>query len=299
MRLLDEAITRALGWMQHHPATPVDGGMLDMIDEGVFFLMMRDLAATSDEREPYAQALRARMARVEALPAFGRWVQRPGKSLIEDYHLLLAAYLMRLSGHPSLYEKQIVQGAQRKLVSGPRAAPTVALSVAVLLERLNARVPLSRQVLLGRSLVSRIGQGYRMPLGTALDTRSRYLISQQLYAVIHEVLALTGFGREAPGRWLAARRDAVAEVLRGGVGWARAAGNVDLVAELLVSAHLLGEPLSGELEAAAKWLVDTQRADGSWGVQATSRENKRRHATMTGAFALVIYRGELAQRASS
>jgi hypothetical protein len=298
-RLLDDAITRALGWMQHHPATPVDGGLLDMIDEGVFFLMMRNLAATSDERERYAQALRARMARVEALPAFGRWVQRPGKSLIEHYHLLLTAYLMRLSGQPSLYEKQIVRGAQRALASGPRAGPTVALTVAVLLDRLDAAALLSRQALLGPSLVSRIGKGYRMPLSADLDPRSRYLLNQQLYALIHEVLSLTGFGREAPGRWLAARREAVIEVLRRGVSWARATGNVDLVAELLVSAHLLGEPLSGELEAAAMWLVDSQQADGSWGAQSTSRENKRRHATMTGAFALVIYRGDLAQRSNS
>lgn len=297
LRLLDEAITRALSWMHQHPATPVDGGLLDMIDEGLFFLMMRDLAATSDEREIYAQALRARMARVEALPAFGRWVQRADKPLIEHYHLLLAAYLMRQSAQPSFYEKQILRGAQRALARSPRAAPTVALTVTVLLERLDATVPISRKFLRERSLIAQIGRGYRLSPGMGMDPRTRSLKSQQLYAVIHEVLALTGFGREVPGPWLAARRAALVEDLRRGVDWARAAGSVDLVAELLVSAHLLGEPLSGDLKSAAIWLAETQQPDGSWGAQSTARENQYRHATMTGVFALVIYRGDLAQRA--
>jgi hypothetical protein len=40
---------------------------------------------------------------------------------------------------------------------------------------------------------------------------------------------------------------------------------------------------------AIETLVATQRADGSWGRQPTSRENRMRHAVLTGTAALFVY----------
>jgi hypothetical protein len=258
--------------------------------------MMRDLAPTSHEHERYAQALRIRMQRVEAVPAFERRAQQSGKPLIAHYHLLLAAYLMHLSGEPSRFEERILKGAERALVDGPPAPPTVRLTVAVLIERLEGASPVPPEQLREQGLIGHIGRGYRIALPARMTEPDRRRIGLQLYALVHEVLALTDFGRQRPLGWLAARTDALVSQIRRGIRWAQSTGNVDLAAELLVSADLLGARLDDAFGETAIWLARTQSADGSWGEQTTVRENRTRHATMTAAFALVVYRGTVASR---
>ena len=87
--------------------------------------------------------------------------------------------------------------------------------------------------------------------------------------------------------------DLVDEVLAEGARRARAAGESDLLAELILCSHMLQLPLSGELAVGRDELVRRQRADGSWGKQRTFRSNRTRHAVQTATAALAVYRNTL------
>ena len=79
------------------------------------------------------------------------------------------------------------------------------------------------------------------------------------------------------------------------VSWASAVGDVDLVAELVLTAHFLREPLDGTLRKALDGLVAIQLPDGSWGDSATTRQDKRRHAVLTSVAALRAYANTLTE----
>ena len=110
------------------------------------------------------------------------------------------------------------------------------------------------------------------------------------YALVHEIAALTDFGRIPASAWLLDRKDAVGRVLREAVGPAMRSGQIDLLAELVLGNHMLGLAPAEELCAAIDYLLARQRSDGSWGEQATPRSNRSRHAAQTATAALLAYR---------
>lgn len=110
------------------------------------------------------------------------------------------------------------------------------------------------------------------------------------YALVHEVAALTDFGRLPLMPWLMARRGRIVQILEAGARLAMKAGKIDLLAELLLCNQMLGVPLSGTLQDCVGFLVENQLADGSWGEQRTPRANRRRHAVQTATAALLAYR---------
>ncbi len=290
---IEAAIDRGLSWIEQNPATPQDGGLGDIIDEAVSFSVLAGLQNRPADRARFRRALRTRLARLETLPDFQEAVQWPYNALFADYHLLLAAYLLRQAGRPSALEPTIVEGARRTLDAAADAPPTVRLTVAVLLGRLGE--PVALDALLEQSLLQRIAEGNP----PKLPSSSRWQPDEQrrvveIYGVVHEVVALTDFGRLPPTPWLAARRGAVVAFLTEAASGARAVGNVDLVAELVLGAHFLGAPLDAPLRSALDWLAATQLPDGSWGDAVTNRTNKRRHAVLTAVAALQAYANTLA-----
>jgi hypothetical protein len=285
--------SRALQWIENHPATPEDGGLPDMIDEGLAFRAFQRLAATPADRERFAGLFRSRMVAIDGLPEFQRWVARPHKALIEHYHLVLAAHLMRVAGHQSPSIPRIRQQAQQALAGPARDNPTVRLTTAVFLSRLGGSGDTQVDRLLELSLIEQLARNpgsMALPSGQATE-QERRSATWLLYALVHEVVALTDFGQLPPSPWLRARTEAVSRFIRDAVPWAAAENNMDLVAELVVTLRFLDQPLSPELERALDRLLSEQRPDGSWGPSATTtRPNRVRHTVLTGAAALLAYR---------
>jgi hypothetical protein len=169
--------------------------------------------------------------------------------------------------------------------------PTKRLTIALFLQQLGTDPGISLPAVLAKSRIERIAQGLapQLPPQEAPE-QLRTAASLELYALVHEIVALTDFGRLQVPPWLARRRAAVARYLGEAVTWTAAAGNFDLTAELLMSARLLQEPLTGNYRDAVLAIIAGQQDDGSWGSHATRRKSKRRHAVLTATTALWVYR---------
>ncbi len=292
-RPAQELSVRAVDWIEHHRASPDDGGLPDMIDEAVSLRVFRDLALTAAESGRFARLFEAQLARLNTLSEFRRWVQRPHKTLIEHYHLVLAAYLMERAGLHSPIIEIIMQQAQRALGAATFEPPTVRLATAVFLARLAGGATVDIESLLAKSLIGQLDGSRRIitfPGANATAEQQRNT-TWLLYALVHEVVALTDFGRLAPSPWLDERRDTIAEILLAALPWASARHNWDLAAELVVTLYFLGQPLDAAIQSALEELAANQRPDGSWGASATtSRPNKVRHTVLTAAAALMAWR---------
>ncbi len=290
---LDHTIARALEWIEAHPASPEDGGLEDMIDEAVFYRVVQRLAERPEDRDRLGATLKERLSSLERSAAFGDRVRDRHKTLLDDYHLALAAHLMQTVGMQSVFQQAIVEQAAQALAAAPQAPPTFRLTLSLLLGYLG-RPQGDRQALLAESLIARVtepGQGFP-PIPPGLGGQAPSGIAFTLYALVHEVVALTDFGYRPLDPWLSRRRDALAGVFTDAARWAGSAGQVDLFSELALTLHLLGEPLRGQLDAQTAALVASQQPDGSWGPCVSTRPNKKRHAVQTAAAALWAYRDE-------
>ena len=290
---IEASIARALDWIENHRATPEDGGLPDMIDEGVSFRVFGALSPKPSDHEHFARLFRSQMAAINERAEFERWVLRPNKALIDHYHLVLAAHQTRLAGLTSPLTPLIVAQAQRALATATFENPTVRLTTALFLSRLGGSDAIDINVLLDYSLIAQLARDcefIRLPSGDA--TRyERQAATWLLYALVHEVVALTDFGQLQPSPWLAARRDAVTGVLLDALSWASKENNMDLTAELAITLYFLAQPLGEPLQDALNGLLRTQHPDGSWGASTTtSRPNKVRHTVLTASAALLAYR---------
>jgi hypothetical protein len=288
---IEAVILRGSDWLGRHPASVNDGGLPDILDEGVAYYVRHNLTREPTEREQLATQLREHMTRLADLTEFEQWVYRGRKALTDYYHLVLAAHLLQMAGEPDDRQAEIAAQALSVLRLAQHCDPTKRLTIALFLQYLGVDTRISLQRALANSRIEGIVQG-RAPhfpqSGAPLQLHTA--ASLELYALVHEIAALTDFGRLLPTAWLAQRRDAVARYLGEAVTWAAAAGNFDLAAELLMSARLLQEPLTGNFREAVLAIMAGQQEDGSWGSHTTRRENKQRHAVLTATTALWIYR---------
>jgi hypothetical protein len=205
---------------------------------------------------------------------------------------VLAAYLMERAGLHSPVIEIIVQQAQRALGAVTFEPPTVRLTTAVFLARLAGGPTVDIDSLLANSLIGQLDRSQpiiTLPAANATARQQRNT-TWLLYALVHEVVAMTDFGRLAPSPWLDERRDAVVEILLAALPWASAQHNWDLTAELVVTLYFLGQPLDASIQGALEDLAANQQPDGSWGASATtSRPNKVRHTVLTAAAALMAW----------
>jgi hypothetical protein len=287
---LRTAVARGLDWIERHPATLQDGGLPDLLDEGLGYLMLSTLSGDEASRQRFAATFRERMASLAGMPAFAQWATAGRKRLTDHYHLVLAAHLMRQAGSPSDRQPEIVARAQFALASSPFSDPTKRLTIALFLERLGAESGISVDKALANSRIERIASGRSPALPAAgAGPQQRLAASLHLYALVHEIIALTDFGRQAPPAWLENRLAPLNRFLLEAIDWAGAGGNVDLLSELLLTARFVDAPLDGILPDVLQRLLDGQREDGSWGEYETRRPNKRRHAVFTATTALWSY----------
>lgn len=288
---ISTAISRGLHWIETHPATLQDGGLIDIVDEGVGFYVFQHLARQPDGRQHFVTALQRHMATLDALPEFSQWVRQPRKRLLDHYHLVLAAWLMQRAGQPSALQADIVHQAQYALVTMSSPFPTIPLTIAAFLDHLGEPPAIPMENLLDASLIERIAGGnppvlYSDSLASAQQRRISRL---QIYALIHEIIALTDFGHLAPPPWLAERRDAVVGFLGKAMDRAMAEGHIDLLAEIAGSLYFLQVPPDATLQMRLRELVKRQLPDGSWGNLPLDRQNKQRHAVLTATAALWAY----------
>ena len=286
------AVARGLDWIGQHPATLQDGGLPDLLDEGVGFLMLSTLSKDPGSRERFDDSFRERMTALGEMPEFAQWAMSGQKRMTDYYHLVLAAHLMQQAGSPTDLQPYITAQAQRVLAATPYCDPTKRLTIALFLLKLGEQPGISVDAALTASRIEQIARGRQPALPTvSANPQQRLAASLHLYALLHEIIALTDFGRQPPPAWLKSRLEPLNRFLVEAIAWAGSAGNVDLLSELLLSAQFLEAPLQAVLPDALRQLLAGQQEDGSWGAYETHRPNKLRHAVFTATTALWSYAG--------
>ena len=286
------AVARGLRWIDQHPASLEDGGLPDLLDEGLGFLMLSTLSADPVSRDRFAAVFRERMQVLGEMPEFARWAMAGQKRLTDYYHLVLAAHLMQQAGNPTDLQPVIVARSQQVLAFSPYCDPTKCLTIALFLQRLGEDPGISIERALAASRIEAIARGTTPSLpATSANPQQRLAASLHLYALVHEIIALTDFGRQPPPAWLERRLVPLNLFLIEAITWAGDIGNVDLLSELLLSARFIDAPLQEVLPDTLNLLLRNQHEDGSWGAYETGRQNKRRHAVFTATTALWSYAG--------
>jgi hypothetical protein len=287
------AIDRGLGWVLANPATCKDGGFLDIVDEGLFYRTIKRLDTDNAQQALYQQASDDCLSRLASSPAFQQRLKKQDKTLFEHYHLLLATHLIESGRRQATGRDTVIAQAQGALANSRFENPTFRLTIALLLQHLGAQAPVNMDVLLDASLVSRVTQPAGLPFAAAPARRPPLLSRMQYYALVHEVAALTDFGHLPASSWLRERSSQLGLILQEGVRQSMMSADIDLLAELLLCNHMLGLSLTGPLRSGIDFLVTQQHADGSWGQQATHRQNRSRHSVQTATAALLAYQSAL------
>ena len=226
------AVERGVAWVIDHPATVDDGGFLDIVDESLFYLTLGRLAADQASRLRYGGFLEQSLARLISALEAELALNKPRDSLMDNYHIVLAAHLLGTVDKPFASRDRIIGEAQRVLQASQREAPTFRITVALLLQHLGAEPQVDIDALLETSLINQVAGAGNLSVfgrGAAYPAFRHPLF---YYALVHEIAALTDFGRIPASAWLTGRRNAVGRVLREGVGPAMRSGQIDLLADV-------------------------------------------------------------------
>ena len=70
---IQAAVAQGLEWIKRHPASLQDGGLPDLLDEGLGFMVLSSLSGDNGARERFAAMHRERMAALGKMPEFGQW----------------------------------------------------------------------------------------------------------------------------------------------------------------------------------------------------------------------------------
>ena len=169
------------------------------------------------------------------------------------------------------------------------ARDTMQLWIAVYMERLGYVTATPVAALLESSTLRRDPHNGTLLNRLELDgdeVSDRQATVQAVYDMTHEVFALTDFGALPAPAEMTAQRDYYAVLFDRAIRWAMKASEIDILAELLVSAHLLGLDDLPSMSAAVDLIVRVQEEDGSFGVTNPDRPNGRRHGVLTSVLAL-------------
>jgi hypothetical protein len=291
---VDQAVARALAWVQHHRATPQEGGFLEMGEEVYMLYVLHNTAGDKAARDAYVRQIASRQTAMQPHVE----ADMESRSYLFDpwgptNYAVLAAMFQRV-GLPIADYRRIIQDMQLFHWKFFPDHPSVRMVLGLYLQRLGLESPVPVQQLIEHSRL------YREPSTHAVQKRlsdgshgqaDAAQTEGALYDLTHEILGLTDFGALPAPAFVCRQAAEYRRVLDAGMDWAMAHGTLDVLAELAVCTKLvgLGDHLPS-LDRAIATVVSHQQQDGSFGAAMPTRENKYRHAVLTGASALAVSR---------
>lgn len=286
---MDEAIGKAMLWLQAHPADARGQEVIEVAEEIMFYYALRALALAPAELESYRNEIASRHA---AMTAYNEELLETGVHLQGIWGPLTyppLTHIISRMGMATASYRAIVDdlAAAHPYLYPPRDA--MQLWIAVYMERLGYTPATPVSVLLERSALRQDPQTESLLSRLALGTEpvpDRQATIQIIYDITHEVFALTDFGALPAPAAMIAQRDYYARLFDQGIRWAMRASAIDILAELLVSAHLLELRDLGSVPEAVALILHSQQADGSFGITNPHRRDGRRHGVLTCLLAL-------------
>ena len=286
---IEEAIGKALLWLQAHPADARGHEVIEVAEEVMFYYALRALALAPAELKSYRNEIASRHA---ALTAFNEELLETGLHLQGIWGPLTYPPLTHIISRMGMATASYRAIVDDLVAAHPYLYPgrdAMQLWITVYMERLGYTPATPVPVLLERSALRQDPQTGALLSRLALGTDSvpdHQATIQLIYDITHEVFALTDFGALPAPAAMAAQRDYYARLFDQGIRWAMRASAIDILAELLVSAHLLELHDLDSVPEAVALILHSQQADGSFGITNPHRRDGRRHGVLTCLLAL-------------
>ena len=280
---------KALAWVVKHPASPDDGGLLSQVEELITFYSMCNSVGPAGSMGWLDEQLLNRIRAINTKCALdyssGAYLRNP----LDPATYLIAAGISERCGVPAWGPRRIIESWLNSDGSLARMTARYAVWSMCYLARLGYLSPSTViQWLLARRAFEAEASvpGSSCRSSCCLPNGEHYQVRSALYDRTHEILALHDFGWEAesfllPDDLPAYRNDVVL-----GLEWARMANELDVMAELLVCARILGLGAPPQVRSAVAHLLFSQLVDGSWDFPIEGRTDPQRHVVLTSVAAL-------------
>jgi Domain of unknown function (DUF6895) len=285
------AFTRAMSWVQDHPASLQAGGSLEIAEEVYMFDILyntaRDAAARQGYRKQIADRYAAMSPDLESNMETRRYLFDPAAP---TNYAIIAEMFARVDLPISDY-RRIIGDMQLFHWNFLSDYPSSRMVLALYLDRLGIASPVPVEPSIEQSrlyrdptthaLLQRLNGGSQTP-GEVDETE------HELYDLTHETLALVDFGALPAPDFVCRQAPYFRRLFDAGMDWAIRHRSLDVMAELAVCAKLLGLGDDSGVDEALATLIQRQAADGSFGPARLVRENVYRHPVLTGATALGV-----------
>lgn len=290
---VEQGIRRGMAWIDAHPASLADTGLLETLEELITFYLLKNHSKDASDQAYYRSQVEQRQRAIVPYIA----AQAKTRDYLEDdwspVIYLLAAHIMDRFGQDISGYRVIIQDILAHYAALYTPSASAQLWTALYLERLGYVPPPPGAGALKRSrlvtelstheLMNRLDSTARKGGNEAEDTAA-------ISDLIHEVFALTDFGALAPPVLIAQHRPYFTKLFGRALQWASAGNGIDILAELLICTELLHLQEGASQSRAVDVLLQNQREDGTFGPIPLPRSNPYRHGVLTSVVALSFAR---------
>ena len=276
-------IKKALDWIFENPASLQNKMSVEVGEEIMLFYQLYRRAGAQDAKELCRNYIAARISEVVN-------TGRLGNPTWGEITILLPMCEIMVNLGLSLFDYRFF--IRQKLLSNPDTfTPTYAIWNSSILERLGfyPDVPLTHLVQTG-AILTEYRTGQLMDMMQVPDG-DKDMIMQRFYIITHEIFPLTSFG-DSPMALLeplenSFLQDFIAEALV----YFLENPDLDLLSELVISAHMIGLEDKTLLDTAYQFIMDQQETDGSFGdiprLIEMGRSSAARHGVFVAVWALI------------
>lgn len=280
-----EAIDKGLAWIFNHPANFEKDGLLDIVEE---IMLLYHVYLTLDDVHEKVTYRKYIEERIQIIADKGRdEVKDPRKA---TGFLALAEIADKLDIGAIDFENIIEKQIRDSLLSyPPPPATSYAIWNALLLTRLGYEPLYSPQHLLSNGSIARFARNPNLinldqPNDDARDILNKF------YEITHEVLALGAMGANNISLFGSDEMTFLKEIIPRGMAKYIEEKNIDILAELVVCADMLGYTDFDEYGRATDLIIESQLPDGSFGeVERMKRVGRDplRHGVLSAVWALL------------
>lgn len=283
-----EVICRGLSWLLYHPADINEyHGFLEMGGELLIFYHFYVRSNNPRERKYFRHLI---TSRIHYLLNEHEWGVRYSG---ETNAYLIFAYVMKKLGIQSSEYQQFIE---KEIVNNEKTYHldvnmNVAISISGLIDGIGYVPKIPFRDILQQGIIAQYSERPDLIPYNKFLANPRYMM-EFFYMIAHEIFAMSNFGHRDPTFFLGEESlQWLKGVISMGISRSMEWGEVDILAELIVCAKLLGYIDFEGFEEGVQYILDSQEIDGSFGSSIRAAEIGRsefnRHVVVMALWALL------------
>ena len=280
---IKESISKAVSWVNEHPATFNDGMFIEISEEIIAFYI---IYLHTEDQAKKNDCVREIEKRLNVIKSRKNFRVQP-----QEYTMFLCiAHISKKLGLTVIDFRETIEN---QILSDPLLYPphvTTSVWNTVYLERLGYNPSKTLKEILPQSTLSKEIQQKLLFQSAKAQFDPRYvdLIAITIYDVTHEIFSLVDFGELPPPHIIVENEAFFSELFDHVIEWAIAAGHVDVLAEAIMCVKILDLKDISSMQSGIDFIISRQEKDGSFGITNPSRSNVYRHGILVAIMALSL-----------